>query len=168
MRKIPNPRSGAGADDDPATSTWPYYEILNFLKDEVIPERNTGNLQDEDEETNTGTTHTGQESDISMDSSSTTSSKRKNVQDIRQDFLDLENKKLKILEQNLNKDIQESATYDMEDYHFFQSILPQMKSFTAMQKNRVRQKVIQAIMDESAVPDSSYSYPYSGYSTQQL
>lgn len=54
----------------------------------------------------------------------------------------------------------------MEDYHFFQSILLQMKSFTAMQKNRVRQKVIQAIMDESAVPDSSY--PYSGYSTQQL
>lgn len=93
LRKIPNPRSGAGADDDPATSTWPYYEILNFLKDEVIPERNTGNLQNEDEETNTGTTHTAQESDISMDSSSTTSSKRKNVQDIRQDFLDLENKK---------------------------------------------------------------------------
>ncbi|CAK1554371.1 unnamed protein product [Leptosia nina] len=43
FKKIPVSRSGdAGADQN--TSMWPYFKMMLFIKDDVIPEINEGNL----------------------------------------------------------------------------------------------------------------------------
>lgn len=105
-------------------------------------------------------------------STSQRSSKKKTANDIRTEFLELERKRLKLLENDLsNQSRNEASRHEnkSDDYYFFMSLLPQMEKFTPVQKFRVRQKINQAILDELSVNESMYpsneSYMY-GCTTQ--
>lgn len=55
-----------------------------------------------------------------------------------------------------------------DDYHFFMSLLPQMKKFGELQKLRIRNKITQIIIDETERMQFSqprYEENYGGYST---
>lgn len=105
-------------------------------------------------------------------STSQRSRKKKTANDIRTEFLELERKRIRLLENDLsNQNRNEASRHEnkSEDYYFFMSLLPQMEKFTPVQKFRVRQKINQALLDELSVNESMYpsneSYMY-GYSTQ--
>lgn len=93
--------------------------------------------------------------------------KRQSVRDIRAEYLDIEKKKLKILEKESAKQHDsERQEKKSEDYHFLMSILPEMEKLPPMQKIRLRNKINQALLDEITV--TMYGEPYGryGYSTQ--
>jgi hypothetical protein len=48
LQKIPPPKSGSKAI--PLKTTWPYFEMMSFVKDYVAPRRSEGNLPENDEE----------------------------------------------------------------------------------------------------------------------
>jgi hypothetical protein len=52
LKKIPKPRSGADADNEPEyTGTWPYFESLSFLKVILIPRKQDRNIIEPEEST---------------------------------------------------------------------------------------------------------------------
>lgn len=79
--------------------------------------------------------------------SSSSSIKRKCAQDIREKFIELEKKKLEILQNNLSQS-SGNQQQDCEDMLFFRSLLPFMKDLSLMQKLRARNRITQVIMDE--------------------
>lgn len=90
------------------------------------------------------------------------SRKRLKTTEIRAEYLEIERKKLKLLEADLavgkEKDIPRS-----DDYHFLMSLLPEMEKLNVLQKMRLRNKFTQALMDEISLNQ----YPgYQGYYTQ--
>ncbi|XP_013198613.1 transcription factor Adf-1-like [Amyelois transitella] len=106
-------------------------------------------------------------------SASQRSRKKRTANDIRTEFLELERKRIRLLENDLSNQSRNEASRNenkSDDYYFFMSLLPQMEKFTPFQKFRVRQKINQALLDELSVNESTYpsneSYMY-GYSTQQ-
>ncbi|CAG4977114.1 unnamed protein product [Parnassius apollo] len=110
---------------------------MTFLNDDVIPEPTRGNLDsdnDDEGDNNNVSEDMDRMTEISQDSATTTSSssrrKNKSATEVRDEFLELENKKIKLLE---TKYADKKTTDDLEkdeDYHFFMSLIPQMKSFT--------------------------------------
>lgn len=103
FKKIPVSRSGdAGTDQN--TSMWPYFQMMLFIKDDVTPEINEGNLDETTTDENCNNNDDDYErsstpQSIAGTSSSTqyTSTKRKCAQDVRQEFMELEKKKLELL-----------------------------------------------------------------------
>ncbi|XP_038221463.1 uncharacterized protein LOC119839294 [Zerene cesonia] len=100
VKKIPVSRSG-DAGTDQITSMWPYFQMMLFIKDDVTPEINEGNLDECTEENCNNNDDDDYErsstpQSIAGTSSSTqyTSTKRKRAQDLRQEFMELEKKKL--------------------------------------------------------------------------
>lgn len=99
FKKIPVSRSGdAGTDHN--TLMWPYFQMMLFVKNDVTPEINKGNLdKTTDENCNNNDDDYERSStpqSIAGTSSSTqyTSTKRKSAQDVRQEFMELEKKML--------------------------------------------------------------------------
>ncbi|XP_049877766.1 uncharacterized protein LOC126374992 [Pectinophora gossypiella] len=70
---------------------------------------------------------------------------------IRAEFLEIEKKKLKLLEQEIEKQKKEERNEKSEDYHFLMSILPQMEKLHPTQKLRIRNKINQALLEELTV-----------------
>lgn len=161
-------RSGDGANSK--SSSWPYFEMMSFLKDLMTPATKYGNLSssqqddnsevEEDLETQSHIDPTSpgpallSESSASQSvprppsaSSSTTSqANRKRLCDTRDDkFLEIENKKLKILSQTLAQD---APAPECEDLNFFKSLIPYMNKFQPIQKLKIRNKIQQVIIDE--------------------
>ncbi|XP_028166305.1 transcription factor Adf-1-like [Ostrinia furnacalis] len=92
-------------------------------------------------------------------STSQLSRKKKTANDIRTEFLELERKKIRLLENDLsNQSRNEASRHEnkSDDYYFLMSLLPQMEKFTPIQKFRVRQKFNQALLDELSVNESMY------------
>ncbi|XP_022835315.1 uncharacterized protein LOC111362793 [Spodoptera litura] len=137
FKKNPVSRSGdAGTDQN--TSVWPYFQMMQFIKDDVTPESNEGNL-DETTDRNCSDNNERSPTPQSIAGSSTstqyTSSKRKCAQDIREEFMELEKKKLELLQIKLSQS-SERQEKDCEDLLFFKSLLPYMKELTPIQKLR--------------------------------
>lgn len=136
---------------------------------EVISERNSQeNITDRDDEASISgqqTSTSSQESSISSQEASTSSGeastsqrsiKRKTANDIRTEFLELERKRIRLLENDLSSQSRNEGHKDenkSDDYFFFMSLLPQMERFTPVQKFRVRQKINQALLDELSVTE---------------
>ncbi|CAG4982044.1 unnamed protein product [Parnassius apollo] len=105
-------------------------------------------------------------------STSQRSRKKKTANDIRTEFLELEKKRIRLLENDLsNQSRNETSRHEnkSDDYYFFMSLLPQMEKFTPVQKYRVRQKINQALLDEISVNEEMYPSNESymcGYNTQ--
>lgn len=91
--------------------------------------------------------------------------KRQNIQDIRSQYLEIEKKKLKLLENDISKNTPVDNEKKSDDYHFLMSILPEIEKLPIIQKIRLRNKINQALLDEINV--TMYGEPYGhGYSTQ--
>lgn len=53
LKKIPKPRSGTDADNEPKyTGTWPHFEAMSFLKVVLKPRQTEGNIISKDSESN--------------------------------------------------------------------------------------------------------------------
>ncbi|GBP14833.1 hypothetical protein EVAR_75424_1 [Eumeta japonica] len=93
FKKIPVCRSGdAGTDEN--TSRWPYFQMMLFIKDDVTPELNEGNLDQPTDGNSNDNERSPTPQSIAGSSTSTqyTSTKRKQAQDLRQEFMELEKK----------------------------------------------------------------------------
>lgn len=150
-------------------SDWVFFKLLDFLKDQMIPGKMSGNfplLLTDDEEREVVDSLLGDEtsseisvqpfvpeanrlnkqalSDTSCSGGSTpminpNSEHSRRKQRRRQDphtdkIIELEERKLKYM-------LEDRETEKDEDYHFFMSLVPHMKNFSAQQKLRVRNKI---------------------------
>lgn len=71
---------------------------------------------------------------------------RKRLCDVREErFLQIENKKLELLAQNLMHDEGKSES---EELHFFKSLIPYMEKLSPIHRLKVRNKIQQVIIDE--------------------
>ncbi|GBP19164.1 hypothetical protein EVAR_11485_1 [Eumeta japonica] len=148
FKKIPVCRSGdAGTDEN--TSRWPYFQMMLFIKDDVTPELNEGNLDEPTDGNSNDNERSPTPQSIAGSSTSTqyTSTKRKQAQDLRQEFMELEKKKLDLLQIKLSQSTERQEP-DCEDLLFFKSLLPYMKELSSMQKLRTRNKITDVIMNE--------------------
>lgn len=168
FKKIPVPRSGdAGTDQN--TSMWPYFKMMLFIKDDVTPEVNEGNLDENidencinnDDDDDFERPSTPQSIAGTSSSRQYTSTNRKRAQDIRHEFMEVEKKKLELLQIKLSQS-GERQEQDCEDLLFFKSLLPYMKELTPMQKLRARNKITEVIMGEM---NSGITQAYHGYNT---
>ncbi|KAG7306202.1 hypothetical protein JYU34_008803 [Plutella xylostella] len=93
------------------------------------------------------------------------SRKRLKATEIRAEYLEIEKKKLKLMEADLaggkEKDIPRS-----DDYHFLMSLLPEMEKLNVLQKLRLRNKFTQALMDEISMNQYTGVTGYQDYFTQ--
>lgn len=170
-------------------SDWVFFKLLDFLKDQMIPGKMSGNLPScqekgshlgdlqllltDDEEREVVDSLLGDEtsseisvqpfvpeanrlnkqalSDTSCSGGSTpminpNSEHSRRKQRRRQDphtdkIIELEERKLKYM-------LEDRETEKDEDYHFFMSLVPHMKNFSAQQKLRVRNKIQNVIIEE--------------------
>lgn len=170
-KKIPTPRSGDGGDE--IESTWPHFQLMQFINDDITPEVMTGNLQDSDSESLNESSHADQHDVMSpaasTSSSRTHASKRsKTASDYRDELIECERKKISLIEQKMasNSDQSEKCA----DYHFFMSLLPQMKQFNELQKLRIRNKITSVLIEEAERMQFGHrsnddNYNFGGYST---
>ncbi|CAK1554963.1 unnamed protein product [Leptosia nina] len=95
-----------------------------------------------------------------------TSTKRKCAQDVRQEFMELEKKKLELLQLKLSQSSKQHEQ-DCEDLLSYKSLLPYMKELSPMQKLRARNNITQVIMDEmnSGMTQSHHGYNTYDYNT---
>lgn len=154
-------------------STWPFFELLYFLKEDMSPSPTSGNLEttgdclqsnvvgEENEMSETlldNDVPDGEEEDSSMNltrcetpsasSRSVSSLSEKYVRKRKANIQDEVEKKLLQLEEHKveflsNRDDVEKT----EDYHFLMSLLPHFKDMPPFQKLSVRNKITQVIID---------------------
>ncbi|CAH2003921.1 unnamed protein product [Acanthoscelides obtectus] len=133
----------------------------------------TGNLHDSDSDSLNESCHTEEQNDVMSPGTSTTSSRtnaskrNKTASDYRDELIECERKKFLLIEQKMATNNVQPEKCD--DYHFFMSLLPQMKQFGEVQKLRIRNKITQVIIDEAKRMQYSshqrYEENYGGYST---
>lgn len=155
--KIDKPKSGDSADKI-CKSTWQYYDQLLFLKTKGNLNESSGrdsNLSTENDDNFSTTTDTTLDELQNPDSNSTSdilesksygqTSQRKKIRMNRSDnnnqLLDIEKKKLEILER-------ESIKEKNDDLLFFQSLLPYMENIPLRRKLRLRSQIQELILAE--------------------
>ncbi|XP_013178290.1 PREDICTED: uncharacterized protein LOC106125574 [Papilio xuthus] len=151
LKKNPPLRFGnTDLNDEDCTPQWKYFNLMTFLREEILPVDDEINLTD-NEDLDTSTLFELQSSlaaPLSQPSKSEkTDSRKRKVKDYRGEFLEIERKKIRMLEKELKK----SQTPDIEkteDYYYLMSILPEMQKLSSIQKMRVRNKINQILMDE--------------------
>lgn len=78
---------------------------------------------------------------------------------LRAEFLEIERKKLKLLEREVARSTgNNSEDRKSDDYYFLMSLLPQIETLTVMQRMRLRNKFNQALMDELALNEFHSGY----------
>uniref|UniRef100_A0A2A4JRU4 MADF domain-containing protein n=1 Tax=Heliothis virescens TaxID=7102 RepID=A0A2A4JRU4_HELVI len=163
LKKI---KSNASSSYEPA---WKYFTLLGFMKDEYMSLTADSNLDEEEsviidnggedterifvetlnEATSPPSTRTSSPIEPSTSSSQNSRKKRQNIQDIREQYLEIERKKLKLLENDIyNYNTPVDTEKKSDDYYFLMSILPEMEKLPTVQKLRLRNKINQALLDE--------------------
>ncbi|XP_072944712.1 uncharacterized protein [Epargyreus clarus] len=163
LKKIHKSQSKASSSN--SESTWKYFTLLQFLKDEYMPFLTESNLDEDSNEMDENDdipvedlcekTPSPSPSCSSFPNDSFTITqplkrKQQSIQDIRAEYLEMERKKLKILEKDIYKDKRDDIQRS-DDYHFLMSILPEMEKLPPMQKLRLRNKINQALLDEMCI-----------------
>lgn len=166
LRKLKQCKSG-DAGGSIKTTTWPFFELMYFLKHELEPTKTSCNLavgrtdaeheDDEDnsiidqdltqldDELNVGDNGLETPATVSRPTSSASSSnqsrKRKETTPnvVARKMLQLEEEKVSLLK----KETKEKS----EDYHFLMSLLPHLEAMDPLQKLRVRNKLTDVIID---------------------
>ncbi|XP_023027407.2 uncharacterized protein isoform X1 [Leptinotarsa decemlineata] len=171
LKKIPKPRSGdLPLNYEPA---WKYFTLLGFLKDEYMPLAAESNLDEGDsvildnednddmsiEVINEVKSPCRASSPIEPSTSNSQNSKRR--QNIQAQYLEIEKKKLKLLENDMSKNTSVDSERKSDDYHFLMSILPEMEKLPIIQKLRLRNKINKALLDEINV--AMYGEPHGRY-----
>ncbi|CAH0713410.1 unnamed protein product, partial [Brenthis ino] len=154
--------------DESYESSWKYFQMMDFTKDELMPVANESNLSQEEEQDsgdqniNNKETNTVEDDNLgrsveyregfhteqNVDGDRVEMSKRKRTpQDIREQYLEIERKKLKLLENESilrrTVDIQKS-----QDYHFLMSLLPEIERLPLINKLRLRNNFNDALLQE--------------------
>ena len=178
LKKQPVSTSGAEA---PAhfTSSWQYFQLMSFMKDELIPAETVGNLDNsENDMQDTRSLSSINQDDLDSEiqssashvtpTSSSSSSRKRTANTLREDMLDLEKKKILLIEKRLSESEIDRKLKTDEDYLFLMSILPTMKKLTDIQKLRFRGQINGWLLE--AVTQNQYSYVYGnsqgGYFTE--
>ncbi|XP_062541835.1 uncharacterized protein LOC134209825 [Armigeres subalbatus] len=161
LKKVPEKRSGDEAPLNYETyTTWPYFDSMLFLKDQMRPRKSGGNLRVGDAETvenedlhegepgmnrsyrndviDTPETHDIKCTDETIPPPPHKYGKRGRAQ---QQLLAIEAKKLKLLEQK----VQKAVGGDDEDEAFFKSLLPHVRKLPPEQKLLFRMDVQKAV-----------------------
>ncbi|XP_077300958.1 uncharacterized protein LOC143921502 [Arctopsyche grandis] len=160
IKKQPVLRSGA--ESETWESTWQYFNRMSFMKTEFTPASSTGNLTVNETESSHNTENTQTDTDIfdsvsspdsyheqspagcsSFQPSSTSIGKRC----IEDDMLEIEKKKLMLMEKHLKDSQQDENLKNDEDFLFLRSILPTMKKLNELQKLRFRGKINQWLLE---------------------
>lgn len=189
LKKQPLLRSGAEADV--WVSSWQYFNLMTFLRDEVMPAPSTGNLSVNETEDSQGVEdiETAEEntemqnnldnsdsemvepimsppsrpvptsSPCSSEQASSSSRKRMNV---RSSLLEIEKKKLLLMEKRLKETQHDQELNNDEDFLFLRSILPSMKKLTDLQKFQFRGKVNEWLF-EATKQNQELSHQHQGY-----
>ncbi|CAH1971581.1 unnamed protein product [Acanthoscelides obtectus] len=168
LKKQPHFRSGAEADV--WVSSWQYFNLMMFIKDEVMPAPSTGNLsvnetddsqEAENIENDEDSSEMPNDSDnldsemmqpmmsppsqpaatSSASSSQQSSSSSRKRLNLKESMLDIEKKKLLFMEKRLMETDNDQKLNNDEDFLFLRSILPAMKKLTELQKFQFRGKV---------------------------
>lgn len=149
-------------------SCWKYFQMMEFTKDELMPSVNESNLTQEEEQNSGDQTvfkteikieedndiersvdsREGSHTEENLDGDVVEMSKRKRTpQDIREQYLEIERKKLKLLENESALrnavDVQKS-----QDYHFLMSLLPEIEKLPLINKLRLRNNFNNALLQE--------------------
>ncbi|CAG5056224.1 unnamed protein product [Parnassius apollo] len=171
LKKFPPARSGDPGDT--LQSTWPYFQQMLFIKDDLTAEQSSGNLDavthnisQDHADTDDSSVITDVTDTISQSSSG--SKKRKCASDYREQFIELENKKIVLLQIKLSQATTSSNDGEekCEDYYFFKSLIPQMRAFPPLQKLRVKNKIMQLLMAETEKLEYERRYDSYGFNTQ--
>ncbi|XP_062699096.1 uncharacterized protein LOC134284307 [Aedes albopictus] len=159
LRKVPEGRSGDEAPLNYETyTTWPHFESLLFLKDHMKPRKSGGNLQPDGAETSrnantqeTGSDDTSDRNEIveipepaeidHTDEGDTRPQRRAPKRSAQHRLIDIEAKKLQLLEQKVRK----GTTADDEDEAFFKSLLPHVRKLPAEEKLLFRTEVQEVV-----------------------
>lgn len=163
VKKIPVPKSGDPSL--PVKPKWQYFDQIYFLKDFVVPLQTQGNLQMETNSQTQGTSlmetqdssesENGQGDDDNnimspqnpyspgpsrrpSESSSNSYRQKKKKTDVQDKFLELENRKVQLLEQDCKE--------ENPDLMFFKSLLPHMTDFTDLEKLEIKSEILSLIL----------------------
>ncbi|GBP43101.1 hypothetical protein EVAR_96363_1 [Eumeta japonica] len=118
---------------------------------------NATNIQAESENPSHALSSTYPSSTPSTSSASTRVAKRQTPNELRAEYLEIERKKLKMMELELTQRNDRETQPKSEDYHFLMSILPQMERLPPIQKIRLRNKINQALLQEMEIGKRSPS-----------
>lgn len=155
MKKKHNGKSGAEGD---CTSSWKYFRSLEFIRNEVLPtpfnenlnasecfenvdiriEEDSADVDFEFAESFAASPASQQSSEPPVSQPMHVSRKRGNM---RAEMLEIERKKMRLLEKTLDQSSEEESLRNDVDYLFLRSILPSMKKLTEYQKLCFRGKI---------------------------
>jgi len=176
LQKEPKNRSGAKGDDNfEWKSKWPFFKMMLFCRDVLIPSSTSGNLPDPDNvlendtEANTSYTSLAEDTDIEVDVNSehaeyseTSSATLDNINLSNNVFKNKTKKSRKIVESNIDsflaleqkkiKILENAQKNNNEmtndpDYHFLISLLPYFKDLNALEKLEVRHNIQSIVID---------------------
>ncbi|XP_075440404.1 uncharacterized protein LOC142485084 [Ascaphus truei] len=148
LNKIIHPRSGdAAASVHEYTSSWPYFSMMLFLKEQMTPAQTVCNLDNSN--TELPGTSTDNTLDVSVEDTSFSvtppspseppTKKRKPNNDYKKKLIAIEENKLVILANALHDS--PPPVEDCEDLSFLKSLLPQFKRFDPIKKIIVRNQM---------------------------
>ncbi|XP_065078342.1 uncharacterized protein LOC135701461, partial [Ochlerotatus camptorhynchus] len=161
MKKIPEGRSGdAGPSNYGTYTSWPFFESMLFLKDQVKPRKSGSNLSaggggnendvdDEDLHESVSETIPEEPTDNAdayevapaaeiIPHPNPQPRNRAGKRGVQQQLIDIEARKLRLLEKKANKS---SACDDDEDEAFFKSLLPHVKKLKPREKLEFRMEM---------------------------
>lgn len=177
LQKEPKNRSGAKGDDNfEWKSKWPFFKMMLFCRDVIIPSSTSGNLIDPDNilendtEANTSCASLAEDTDIEVDVNSehaeyseTSSATLDNVNLSNNYVIKQKTKKSRkidesnidsflALEQKKIKILENVQKNNNEmtndpDYHFLISLLPYLKDLNALEKLEVRHNIQSIVID---------------------
>ncbi|XP_018562004.1 transcription factor Adf-1 [Anoplophora glabripennis] len=144
LKKFPNGMSKSGYEP-----TWPYFNLLHFLKDQII-------IRDNDDSSSSQTNEDSQSISVKVETEEIDIFDDQ-VSDDAKPFMralkrptsnnspvNPKHQRLEDRDQSSSNNLDELS----DDYHFFMSLLPTMKKFNDLQKMRVRSKFQQTILEE--------------------
>lgn len=157
----PSRFANLGLDNEEPTPQWKYFNLMTFLKEEVLPTDDDINLSDNDDQDLDSSTLPEEQPSVATTSpqakqSEKLESRKRRINDLRVEFLEIERKKIRMLEKELKK----NRTPDIEkteDYYYLMSILPEMQKLSSIQKMKVRNKINQIITDEMVLNTLGHS-----------
>ncbi|XP_077288711.1 uncharacterized protein LOC143913064 isoform X2 [Arctopsyche grandis] len=160
IKKQPVLRSGTESEMK-SESTWQYFNLMSFMKNEVTPASYTGNLTVNETESSHETEKRDTDIIESVSSpgsynvqspagssgSQPSSNFKIRKRSIKDAMLEIEKKKLLLMETRFKDSQQDDKLKNDEDFLFLRSILPTMKKLNELQKLRFRGKINEWLLE---------------------
>ncbi|XP_022164934.1 uncharacterized protein LOC111029967 [Myzus persicae] len=173
LKKIPKPRSGADADNEPEyTGTWPYFESMSFLKVILKPRKQDGNIIEPEESAESYLMDSSESTCASLVDKFDTNTTQDNFDSFSQDDPQLQESELERSESVMTTEYETEARHDGleafiqlekekiqvlrqdqqdnndDDLLWFKSMLPYMKKLPSLNKLRFRTQMQELLIKE--------------------